>query len=98
MTTTYGTLMDYVTGESIRPATAEEAYRSTNAAAKDGGAGVIDVDGRRCYVEGEPVVLCTGCGEHCLQAEATRHDHADTYSGTTWHCPACDAVCSTDEE
>ena len=49
-TDTHGTLHDYDTGEALRPATAEEADASREAAARDGGAGVIDVDGRRCYV------------------------------------------------
>ena len=43
-------LMDYDTAEAIRPATVEERAESTEAAKHDGGAGVIDVDGRRCYV------------------------------------------------
>ena len=45
-----GDLTDYDTGEAIRPATAEERAASIRAAEHDGGAGVIDVDGRRCYV------------------------------------------------
>ena len=45
-------LMDYETGDAIRLATAEEAVASEEAATRDGGAGVILVDGRRCYVEG----------------------------------------------
>lgn len=47
-----GCLCDYETGESIRPATADEAVSSRAAARVDGGAGIIRVDGRRCYVEG----------------------------------------------
>lgn len=46
-----GTLKDYETGEEIREATAEEREASVEAARRDGGAGVILVDGRRCYVE-----------------------------------------------
>ena len=46
----YGDLTDYDTAEVIRPATAEERGASIEAAMHDGGAGVIDVDGRRCYV------------------------------------------------
>ena len=46
----YGDLTDYDTNEVIRPATAEERGASIEAAMHGGGAGVIDVDGRRCYV------------------------------------------------
>lgn len=46
----HGTLHDYRTGDSIRPATAMEAQASEAAAAHDGGSGVIEVDGRSCYV------------------------------------------------
>ena len=45
-TTATGTLCDYSTGETIREATAEETPKN------DGGAGVIKVDGRSCYVQG----------------------------------------------
>jgi hypothetical protein len=47
----YGELHDYTTGQHIRPATEDEQQDSREAAESDGGAGVIDVDGRRCYVE-----------------------------------------------
>lgn len=47
-------LRNYETNEIIRPATRAD-YRLSYAASKvDGGAGVITVDGVRCYVEGEP--------------------------------------------
>lgn len=49
--TTYGDLMDYATAAYIRPATAAERAASIEAAKHDGGAGVIIVDGRSCYVE-----------------------------------------------
>jgi len=49
--TDYGTLIDYRTGESLRPATAAEQAASIEAARHDGGRGVIDVDGRPVYVE-----------------------------------------------
>ena len=45
------TLHDYATGEALRPATAEELAASVAAAETDGGSGVIEVDGRRCYVQ-----------------------------------------------
>jgi hypothetical protein len=48
--TTHGTLTDYQTGESIRPATAAERAASLAAAKADGGAGVIRIDGRSVYV------------------------------------------------
>jgi hypothetical protein len=46
----HGTLTDYKTGASLRPATAAEAKASKAAARRDGGAGVIAVDGRSCFV------------------------------------------------
>ena len=46
------TLHAYDTGEELRDATGEELAASVEAARHDGGAGVIRVDGRRCYVEG----------------------------------------------
>ena len=45
-----GTLCDYDTAEAIRLATREELIASITAARTDGGAGVILVSGRRCYV------------------------------------------------
>ena len=42
-------LTDYRTGEDIRTATSEEVEASKAAAETDGGAGVIEVDGRACY-------------------------------------------------
>lgn len=46
-------LYNYETGEYIRPATIEELRESMDAATRDGGAGVITVDGVRCYALGE---------------------------------------------
>jgi hypothetical protein len=43
-------LHDYATGDVIREATFDECERSVRAATSDGGAGVIEVDGRSCYV------------------------------------------------
>lgn len=48
---TNGTLRNYKTGTVIRPATTEEAEASRKAAERDGGTGVIEVDGVSCYVE-----------------------------------------------
>lgn len=47
------TLCDYETGEAIREATQAEQTESAAQAKLDGGAGVITVGGRSCYVEGE---------------------------------------------
>lgn len=50
----YGTLCDYQTGASIRPASREEWQASLEAAQSNvgGGTGVIQVDGQSVYVEG----------------------------------------------
>jgi len=42
-------LHDYATGDVIREATCDECLRSVRAATSDGGAGVIEVDGKSCY-------------------------------------------------
>lgn len=47
----FANLCDYSTGETIRKATPEEERASAEAARHDGGAGVIKVGGRSCYVE-----------------------------------------------
>ena len=44
-------LFDYYTADYIREATAAEIAESFAAAETDGGAGVIIVDGRHCYVQ-----------------------------------------------
>jgi len=46
-----GTLRRYDDASYIRAATAEEKQQSEAQARKDGGAGVISVSGKRCYVE-----------------------------------------------
>lgn len=46
-------LRDYETGNFIREATRKELEKSIDASRNDGGAGVITVDGVRCYVTGE---------------------------------------------
>lgn len=53
MNTTEPTLHNYETGDFIRVATTDEFSASVAAAEIDGGAGVITVDGVRCYVSGE---------------------------------------------
>ena len=50
-TAPYAWLYDYDTAERIRPATADELAASIAAAERDGGAGVIEIDGRRCYAQ-----------------------------------------------
>lgn len=45
-----GMLCDYDTADVLRRATREELIACLAAARTDGGAGVILVDGRRCYV------------------------------------------------
>ena len=47
----HGKLCDYKTGETIRDATEDEARESSEQAERDGGRGVINVDGRSCYVD-----------------------------------------------
>jgi hypothetical protein len=48
------TLNDYKTGAVIRPATHSEWEASMEAALHDGGRGVIEVDGKPVYVDGNP--------------------------------------------
>lgn len=43
-------LHDYQTGAALRPATEEELQSSIEAARRDGGTGVIEIDGRPCFV------------------------------------------------
>ena len=49
---THGPMLhDYATGVAIREATKKESKASQEAAERDGGSGVILVDGRSCYVQ-----------------------------------------------
>ena len=41
----------------------------------------------------EPAVVCTGCGKRLSKSDAHYGDHADTYSGTVWHCDECWTAC-----
>ena len=43
-------LYDYQTGDALRPATEDELRSSIDAAQQDGGAGVIEIDKRPCFV------------------------------------------------
>lgn len=45
------TLFDAATGDAIRPATVAELVASIKAAESDGGAGTIEVDGRRVWAK-----------------------------------------------
>jgi hypothetical protein len=51
MTFPFGRLIVYSTGLTLRAATEAERAESIAAAAHDGGAGVILVDGESCYVD-----------------------------------------------
>ena len=55
-----GSLHRYDDNKFLRPATALETAASIDAAHRDGGAGVVSVDGERCYVEGGRVVRSGG--------------------------------------
>ena len=49
---THGTLIDYRTGDDIRPATRNERMDSLHATLEDGGRGAFETDdGLVCYVE-----------------------------------------------
>lgn len=50
-TNTKPTLRNYKTGDAIREARQDELEASREAAERDSGRGVIDVDGVSCYVE-----------------------------------------------
>jgi hypothetical protein len=67
-------LCDYLTGEIIREATRTEARLSAHAARYNGGTGVIEVDGRLCWVDGP----CPDCDAwDCVCPEKS-----DRYFGT----------------
>lgn len=59
----HGTLCNYRTGDAIRAATAAEREESVGAAASDGGAGVIEVEGIQfpCYVSDNPFWTAPTC-------------------------------------
>lgn len=50
-TENYGDLMDYTTGEYLRPATKAERDASDAEVAAGHPEGIITVDGKSCYVE-----------------------------------------------
>ncbi len=58
----HGTLIDYRTGEDIRPATREERMDSLHATLEDGGRGAFETDdGLVCYVECNGVQTDSEC-------------------------------------
>jgi len=71
-------LCNYTTGNVIRTATATEYRASLEAARVDGGAGVIEVDGESCYVEGDVDQL-----QRCADALAVGHVDAAEREGWT---------------
>lgn len=64
----FGRLCDYRTGTTLRRATATECAASLAAAQRDGGRGVIEIDGRACYVESPDLVLCESADGWSLHA------------------------------
>lgn len=89
--TTY-TLHDYRTGDRIREATLDEYEASVHQATRDGGAGVIAVDGRDCYVDGamrESHGLTVG--QRVAGGEGEDHD-----TGVIWHLTRTHAYVSWD--
>ena len=68
---THGTLIDYRTGDDIRPATREERMDSLHATLEDGGRGAFETqDGLVCYVE------CSGvsCNDDRFGRGSTPYD------------------------
>lgn len=70
------TLHAYDTGEELRDATPAELAASVAAARHDGGAGVIEVDGVRCYVDG-PAPLVSWRELRVWGLDGSRLDGAD---------------------
>ena len=71
------TLHRYDTGEELRDATPAELAESVEAARHDGGAGVIEVAGVRCYVDG-PAPLTHWSELRVWSLDGDRLDEADT--------------------
>lgn len=65
-------LISYETNETIRTATIDEAIESIDAARLDGGAGVIEVDGIRCYCDATEAQVAD-------ELRAMAHDDAETF-------------------
>lgn len=72
------TLTDYNTAAAIRPATIDEWAESILASERDGGAGVIRVDGVSVYVAGEPADLVARI--EALAAEAAAAGDLDGHA------------------
>lgn len=84
------TLRNYETGDFIRVATTDEYTMSVAAAAVDGGAGVITVDGIRCYVEGEPASPCgdPDCADGVVDG-GEYYTHSGGIAQLFYDCPVC---------
>lgn len=77
----YGSLCDYATGETIRPATCGERNDSLLA----GEEGVIEVDGAPCYVEGDDVnSRPESYHAGCAAADAGEDESDCRYARGTW--------------
>jgi hypothetical protein len=72
------TLYDYCTNDPIRPATLREALDSFATSQKDGGAGVITIGNRKCFVLGElPEHIHVADSTHVYVDAAHFEDHDD---------------------
>lgn len=85
MMTPTPTLHVYDTGEELRDATPAEHAASIEAARHDGGAGVIEVDGVRCYVEG-PAPLVSWRELRVWSLDGSRLGEADTRDALAEYC------------
>jgi hypothetical protein len=73
-----GCLHDYLSGRFLRPATETETAKSIDAAHHDGGAGVIEVGGVKCYVEGGRYVRNAGMTvADYLKSRENKHTASD---------------------
>ena len=73
----HGTLIDYRTGDDIRPATRDERVDSLHATLEDGGRGAFETeDGLTCYVEC-PGVECVD--ERYTAAGCEHSDHPQQF-------------------
>jgi hypothetical protein len=77
MMTPTPTLHAYDTGAELREATPAELAASVEAARHDGGAGIIEADGVRCYVDG-PAPLVSWRELQVWSLAGDRLDEADT--------------------
>lgn len=82
-------LMRYSDATTIRAATIDEAWASVYAAESDGGAGVIEVDGVDCYVEGDPP-----CDHRSGDGRRSPDEARLCWPGTV--CPTCRRILGPD--